>query len=231
MGSGLPGVPAVMRRCLARGPMPDTPLPAPSGEWARMPSEEALQRAVRALEANNIHAVVVADGAAARAEVLRLIPAGSEVMNVTSTTLDLIGVSRDIMESGRYDAVRKRIYAVPKEQVEKARRDNAAPDWVVGSVHAVTEDGHVAVASQSGSQIPLYAATAKNVVWVVGAQKIVPDLEAAQRRLREHALPLEDDRARQAYGRGSAINLMLVMNRAPRPGRITMILVRQPLGF
>lgn len=216
---------------LLGAPMPDTPLAPPSGEWARMPSEDALQRTVRALEANNIHAIVVADGAAAREEVLRLIPAGAEVMNVTSTTLDTIGVSRDIMESGRYDAVRKRIYAVPKDQVDKARRDNVAPDWVVGSVHAVTEDGHVAVASQSGSQLPFYAATAKNVVWVVGAQKVVANLEAAERRLREHALPLEDARARQAYGRGSAINLMLVVNRAPRPGRITMVLVRESIGF
>ncbi|MCA1819402.1 MAG: LUD domain-containing protein [Thermoplasmatota archaeon] len=196
-----------------------------------MPGDEAVQRTVQALEANNVHVVVVADGAAAKAEVLRIIPVGAEVMNVTSTTLDVIGISQEVMESGRYVAVRKRIYSVPKEQSEKARRENSAPDWVVGSVHAVTQDGHVAVASQSGSQLPLYAASAKNVLWVVGAQKIVPDLAAAERRLREHALPLEDARARKAYGTGSAINFMLVMNRAPRPGRITMVLVREPLGF
>lgn len=87
-----------------------------------------------------------------------------------------------------------------------------------------------AIASASGSQLPLYAASAKNVVWVVGAQKLVKDLDAAQRRLREHALPLEDARARKAYGVGSAINLQLVVNRA-QPGRITMVIVKESLGF
>jgi hypothetical protein len=203
----------------------------PTGTWARLPSDADLQEAVRALEANNIHVLVVPDGAAARAEVLRLIPAGAEVMNATSTTLDTIGVSHEIMESGRYDAVRKRIHGVPKGQADQARRENAAPDWVVGSVHAFTRDGHVTIASFSGSQLPLYASSAKNVVWVVGAQKLVTDLDAAQRRLREHALPLEDARMRKAYGMGSAINFVLVVNKAPMPGRITMVLVRQPLGF
>jgi hypothetical protein len=203
----------------------------PKGEWARMPSDDDLQRAVKAFEANNIRVIVVADGAAAKAEVLRLIPAGAEVMNVTSTTLDTIGISTEIMESGRYDAVRKRIHAVPKEQADQARRENAAPDWVIGSVHAVTLDGQAAIASFSGSQLGLYAASAKNVVWVVGAQKLVKDLDTAQRRVREHALPLEDARMRKAYSMGSAINQLLIVSRAMMPGRITMILVKEPLGF
>ncbi|MHB8632708.1 MAG: LUD domain-containing protein [Thermoplasmatota archaeon] len=199
--------------------------------WTTKPSEEALQRTVKALEANQVHFKLVADGAAAKRELLALIPAGAEVMNVTSTTLDQIGASGEFARAGRYVSVRERLAATPKEQLPRARREQSHPDWVVGSVHAVTEAGEVVVASQSGSQLPFYAFTAANVVWVVGEQKIVKDLAAAERRVFEHALPLESARAQKAYGMGSAVNFLLTIRRAPRPGRITMLLVRETLGF
>jgi acyl-CoA hydrolase len=111
------------------------------------------------------------------------------------------------------------------------RRLAASPDYAVGSVHAVTEHGEVVVASASGSQLAPYASGAGAVIWVVGSQKIVPDLDAAFKRVNEYSFPREDQRAREAYGIGSGVNKLLVVNREFVPGRITVILVRQELGF
>jgi hypothetical protein len=98
-------------------------------------------------------------------------------------------------------------------------------------VHAVTEQGQVIVASMTGSQVGPYASGAGTVIWVVGAQKIVRDLEEGLRRVREYSYPMEDARAREAYGIGSGINKLLIVNREVVPGRISVILVKEKLGF
>jgi hypothetical protein len=102
---------------------------------------------------------------------------------------------------------------------------------VVGSVSAVTEAGALVAVSASGSQLPAYAGGAARVIWVIGAQKIVADLDSAFRRIQSYALPLEDARARAIYGRSSAINKVLILNAEPLPGRATVLLVRQAIGF
>jgi hypothetical protein len=112
------------------------------------------------------------------------------------------------------------------------RQTGAAPDWAIGSVHAVTEEGQIVVASATGSQMPAYLYGAGHVVWVVGIQKIVPDLNAAIQRVYDHVLPLESDRARKAYGvPGSAVNKLLVINKEVQPSRATLIFVNEVLGF
>jgi acyl-CoA hydrolase len=98
------------------------------------------------------------------------------------------------------------------------RRIGASPDYVVGSVPAVTEHGEVIVASASGSQLAPYAYGAGAVIWVVGSQKIVPDRDAAFKRIYEYSFPREDERAREAYGIGSGVNKVLVVNRELHAG-------------
>jgi L-lactate utilization protein LutC len=111
------------------------------------------------------------------------------------------------------------------------RRLRASPDVVVGSVAAVTETGSLVAASATGSQLPSYAGGAARRIWIVGAQKVVPDLPAALRRVEDHALPLESARAQVAYGRPSAINRLLILNAEPHPGRGTVLLLREAIGF
>jgi hypothetical protein len=107
----------------------------------------------------------------------------------------------------------------------------ATPDFVVGSVSAVTEDGALVAVSATGSQLPAYAGGASKVIWIVGAQKIVPDLAGALHRIETYAYPLEDVRARATYGRPSAINKILIVNAEPAPGRTTVLLLHQAVGF
>jgi LUD domain len=107
----------------------------------------------------------------------------------------------------------------------------STPDVIVGSVAAVTETGSLVIASASGSQLPGYAGASLRAIWVVGAQKVVPDLAAALRRIEDHCLPLENDRAMRVYGGPSAVNRVLILNAEPHPGRGTVLLLREAIGF
>lgn len=201
-------------------------------KWDRLPSDEVIKKTVQALEANGMNAVIVGDGEEAKEEVLKLIPKGSEVMTATSATADQIGLSEALNESGDYVSTRKKIMALPQSEIRaQARRINAAVDYVVGSVHAVTEDGHVIIASNTGSQLSAYVFSADHVIWVVGVQKIVKDDEEGLKRIREYSLKLEDERLQKIYGVGSNISKVLFVNKEIVPDRITIILIKERLGF
>jgi hypothetical protein len=177
----------------------------PNRAWARPASDEQITRTAAALETNGMHATIVDTGDEARHQVFSLLPAGAQVMTMTSRTLETIGVTVEIdkptemAESARYDAVRPRLMQMDrKTQAPEMRRIGASPDYVVGSVHAVTEQGEALIASASGSQLAPYAYGAASVIWVIGSQKIVPDRDAGFRRIYEYSFPREDERAREA---------------------------------
>jgi hypothetical protein len=203
----------------------------PDPAFARPADDGTLHRVATALQARGIGADVVPDGEAARVRVHELIPDGAHVYNVTSRTLDTIGLSRDILEQERFDAARRVLDTIDTStQMDQYRRGAARPQVVVGSVHAVTEDGELLVASASGSQLAAYAFGAGQVIWVVGAQKVVPDLDTAFRRVRRYSYPLEDARAREVYGVPSAINKQLLVS-GEAPGRAHVVLVGEVLGY
>jgi len=141
-------------------------------------------------------------------------------------------IADEIDKSGRYDSLRPRIWSMDrKTQADEIRRLGAAPDVMLGSVHAITETGSLLAASMSGSQLGPYVSGAGRVILVVGTQKIVPDLEQGLRRINEYALRLEDARAQAAYGIHSAVNKVVIINGEITPGRITVVLVDEVLGF
>jgi len=204
----------------------------PVEEFAKLAVDERIERTSKALEANGIQTLVAEDRAEAKRLFFELIPEGSEVFLGASVTLEQLGLAADVDQSGRFDAVRPKMYAMNREtQGREIRKLISAPDFAAGSVHAVTEDGHVLIASATGSQLGPYASGAGKVIWVVGAQKIVKDLNDGLRRLNEHIVPLEEEHMQQLYKVGTAVNEMLIVNRATRPGRITMIIIKEELGF
>ena len=201
-------------------------------KWEILASEESISRTVVALNANGITAVVVETGKEAKRKVFEIIPKGAEVMTMTSATLDALGISTEIVESGKFNSVRKKMMVLDwKTQGRELRKLGAAPDWAVGSVHAVTEDGKVVVASATGSQLPAYAYGSGNVIWVVGTNKIVKNLDEAFKRVYEHSFPLEDARAKKVYGFGSSVSKLLVFNKESVQGRIKLVFVKEKLGF
>jgi LUD domain len=193
---------------------------------------ERLERVAAALTAKNFAVEILDDAAAARTRIKDLIPEGASVFTGASETLRLSGIEEDINNSGRYDAIRPRGLAMDRAtQMDQIRRLLASPDVIVGSVAAVTETGSLVVASASGSQLTGYAGGSARAIWVVGAQKVVPDLPAALRRVEGHCLPLESERAMKVYGKPSALNRVLILNAEPHPGRGTVLLLREAIGF
>ncbi len=203
-------------------------------KWDKLADGKTIETTVAALKANGIDAQVVENSLEAKRKVLELMPENSEVMTMTSVTLDTIGLSEEINKAdSRFRPVRAKLHAMDRNtQVQEMNRLGAAPQFAVGSVHAVTEDGHVLIVSNTGSQLPAYSFGALHVIWVVGAQKIVKNTDEGIKRIYEHSLPLESARAKKAYGAaGSAVNKILIINKEIQPGRVILIVVKEKLGF
>ena len=197
-----------------------------------MADDEALSGTIKALNENGISTFVVASGEEAKRKALELIPKGSEVFTFTSTTLEEIGLAKELNESGKYNSLRSKFQKMDRNTQKKEMAQlAAAPDWAVGSVHAVTQDGKVIIASATGSQLAAYANGAQHILWIVGTQKIVKDVSSGVKRINEYALPLETERAKKAYGVGSFVAKLLILNKEFVPNRITLIFVREKLGF
>jgi acyl-CoA hydrolase len=202
-----------------------------SDRFTTLPGEQELAATVLALEEHGFSTEVVDSLDAARAAVLARIPEGSSVMTNTSVTLDDTGISEAINESGRYESARKKMFALDfATQAQQMKAIGGQPDYALGSVHAVTRDGTLVIASASGSQLASYAWGAANVIFVVGAQKLVADLDTARERIYQHSLVLEDARAQAAYGQHSSVGKVLEIHQE-LPGRIHVVLIRQVVGF
>jgi 2-polyprenyl-6-methoxyphenol hydroxylase-like FAD-dependent oxidoreductase len=183
------------------------------------------------LRNRNFEVVIVDSAADAKAAVMERIPQGAQVHSGKSKTLEDAGVFKELMESEKFDFIRKRTLKMDRRaQAHEIRKLGAAPDVMLGSVQAVTEAGQLVVTSASGSQIGPYASGAGRLILVIGSQKIVPDLESAFRRMEEYVFPWEDARLRETLGIGTMITRTLIIERDYYPGRTTVILVRDPIG-
>jgi hypothetical protein len=199
-------------------------------DFAAPAYEARLEAVAERLRERNFEVVIVQDGGAARAEVLKRIPAGASVHSGKSKTLEDAGVF-DTLMTGDYDFIRKRTMALDRvKDRDEIRKLWSAPDVMVNSAHAVTEAGQIVITSASGSQIGPIASGAGKLILVIGSQKIVPDLETAFRRIEQHVFPYEDARLREAMGVGTKITRTLILERDFVPGRTTIILIRDPIG-
>jgi L-lactate utilization protein LutC len=205
---------------------------APNESFRRLASHERVEKAAEALRRNGMSVYLVEGPADALHRFQELVPEGSEVFTGTSRTLEETGIADLVNKSGKYRSLRSEFAKMDRAtQGREMAKVVAAPDFFVGSVHAVTEQGQVVVASATGSQLGAYSAGAGKVVWVVGTQKIVRDLDEAFQRIREYSFGREDERARKAYGVGTHISKLLIVQREHVPGRISVILVSAELGF
>lgn len=202
---------------------PDFVKPAP---------EEILQRVAERIMERNIEVVIVNNGEEARKEALARIPQGAEVHSGKSKTLQEAGLFDALMDPNQYNALRHQILKMDrKTQAQEIRKLMAAPDFMLGSVNAITESGTLVVASATASQIGPYASTAGKLILVVGSQKIVPDLETAFKRIRQHVLPWEEEQVRKTANIGTFVGKILIIEREWIKDRTTVILVREPIGI
>lgn len=191
--------------------------------------------AAEALASRGFEAIVVADKAAALEEIKTIIPKGASVMNGASITLREIGYMDHLATAkhGWNDLHANILAEKDPSKIASHRQKALFADYYLGSVHALTLEGEMLIASNSGSQLPHLAFTSPNCILVVGEQKIVKDLAAAWKRLNEEVIPLEDKRALGDYGAHTMDTKTLIMHRMnPTSGRsVKVILVQDKLGF
>jgi len=204
----------------------------PNNEFTKLASEERIARVISALEANGMKVLIAENGEEAKKLVLEMVPQGAEVYANQSQTLDKLGLREELDGSGRYDAIRPKVLKLDrKTQANEIRKLRSSPDYMIGSVQAITETGQVLTSSFGGSQLGAYAYGSAKVIWIVGTQKLVKDLDEGFRRIEEYSYPLEDARLLAALGMHSAVGKTLIVNREVVPGRITIVLVKEELGY
>jgi hypothetical protein len=199
--------------------------------FASPATDDVVDATAAALRARGFEVRIAQDRAQAKDLVLDLIPTGSEVNQAASRTVDELGIGDALVEREEYVALKPTLWAMDRAtQGKQIRQIGSAPDVIVGSAHAITADGQIVSASATGSQLAGYAGGAGKVVYVVGTQKLVPDLDTAFERIEDYVFPLEDARAQAAYGMHSALNKLLIV-RGDAPGRTSVVLVKDAIGF
>jgi L-lactate utilization protein LutB len=201
-------------------------------KWNAPAKKAVVEKTKKALNTNGISVSFAKDKDEAMKITFNMIPFGAEVMNMSSITLEETGIAKKIMESPEFDSVKNKLSSMNKDtQKSEIRKLGASPDYAVGSVHAITEDGKLVIASNTGSQLPAYAYGAGKVIFVVGTQKIVKNINEAIERIEKYVFPLEDKRMMRLDNSHSNISKMLIINKEIQPERITIIFVNEVLGF
>jgi L-lactate utilization protein LutC len=204
-------------------------------QYNQLANNESIQTTIGELAKHNIETLTVENKVQALEKIKELIPKGVSVMNGTSTTLQEIGFI-EYLKAGQHgwNNLHEAIIAEkdPAKQGQ-LRKESALSDYYVGSVHALSETGEFVVASNTGSQLPHLVFTSHNLLLVVGAQKIVPTLSEALKRLEEYVVPLENERSKEAYGVPTALNKIVIFKgESPMIGRkVKLIIVKESLGF
>lgn len=204
-------------------------------DFGKPATDKNIRETVGNLGRNGIEAIVFDSIEEAKKKIYELIPEGVEVMTMSSETLRTTGIAEHFNESGKFDSIKAKLSKMNREtQGEEMQKLGAAPTYAIGSVHAVTQDGHVFIASNTGSQLPAYVYAAVRVIWVVGTQKIVKDDNEAVKRIYDYILPKESVRLGKQYGDSklkSNVSKLLIVNKEIKLGRITIVFIKESLGF
>jgi L-lactate utilization protein LutC len=192
----------------------------------------AMMRTVAALQARNIHVIVADTRGEANDALIQLLPEGAEICDSTSETLDAIGFTAFVRGNPRY----KNLHDVYEAEPDLAKRSDlrrraSIVDYFIGSVQAIAETGEIFVASATGSQLAPYVYAAKRVILVVGIQKIVPTFDAAMQRVRGHTLARHDEWLTEMGRAPTPIGKLGIIEHESQAGRITVILVKERLGW
>jgi hypothetical protein len=157
-------------------------------QWEQWFQEKQVERTIHALKKNNFEALFVSNSKAAFEEVMKRIPDGSTVGVGGSVTLAQIGL---------LDALGKRniqlVWPVQQaknmdERMELIRKSFSS-DIFLSSTNAITEDGKLFNVDASGNRVGAMFIGPKKTIIVTGVNKIVKDLGAAEKRVREWVAP------------------------------------------
>jgi hypothetical protein len=201
--------------------------------WTSIPSRETVDAAVSAMKSRGFDVVVTETKGKALEALKALVPAGAELMTGSSTSLYQVGFMEYYLGGKTPWKCLGPIVYNEKDPATQSilRRKSVAADYFIASVNAIAVTGELVACDRSGSRVSAYPFAAGKVVLLVGIQKICKNLAEAMQRVREYVFPLEDARARKAYGTGSAFGKWVIVENEFQKGRITVVLCKEPLGF
>lgn len=202
-------------------------------DWARIPTEDELNDTIKNMKSRGMNVILVENKEEALEKIKKIIQKGASVANGSSTTLNEIGFVEYLM-SGKHgwknlheDVLKEKD---PAKQADLRRKMDTA-DYFLGSVNAISKNGELVACDASGSRVGAYPFAAKNLLIVAGIQKVTDNLEEAMKRVREYVFPLENERAKKAYGMGSTLGKWAIIEHEKIPSRTSIILVKEKLGF
>ena len=154
-------------------------------QWFR---EKQAERTIQALKKNNFEGLYVSDSKAALEEVMKRIPDGASVGIGGSVTLAQIGLL-DALKNRKIQFIWPQQQAKSDEERLELFRKCFSTDVFLSSTNAVTEDGRLYNVDATGNRAGAMFIGPKKTIIVCGVNKIVKDLEAAEKRVREWTAP------------------------------------------
>jgi L-lactate utilization protein LutB len=203
--------------------------------YKTIPTKDIVEKTMNSLKENGHLPEFFETKEEALERIKELIPKGVSVMNGGSRTLEDIGFI-EYLKGNTHGWNNLHAEILAEKDVAKQnllRKQSVLSDFYLGSAHAVTENGEILIASNSGSQLPHIVFTSENLIFVVGVQKITPTLSEAFNRLEKHVIPLENTRMQEVAGVDTYPSKIVILNREPEfMGRKSYILfVNEELGF
>ena len=204
--------------------------------------EKRIQRTMESLQKNNMQAYYAATKEGAVAQVASLLKPDDVISFGGSMSLRECGVM-DLLRSGAYHFLDRGAPGLTPEDIGKIYRQIFSADCYFASANAVTEAGEILNVDGNANRVAAITFGPASVILVVGSNKIVKDLAAADARVKAVAAPANAKRLScktpcavtgqcencQSPGR---ICCTYVLHRYQRvPGRIKVILVGQELGY
>ena len=202
-------------------------------KWNRIPPSDIVKKTAREIEKRGIHVIISPDCEDALEQLKKIIPAGAEVMSGSSTTLIEIGYEEYILAgTSEWNIVHERI-SQENDDSKRAelRRKSVAADYFISGANAIAQSGEIVACDASGSRTGAWPFAAGHLILVVGINKIVPTLNDALERVREYAYRLENVRAQKVYGTPSILGKCVILAHEKNAGRITLILIKEALGY
>lgn len=202
----------------------------------------AIETAIASLAAHNIEVRRFATGAECRVAVLALIPRRATVGLGGSVTVQQIGLL-DALAKGEYAVFNQYEEGIPKEENQRRRRAGLTAQYYVTGVNAISEDGELFFLDGMGNRVAAVSYGPEKVILVAGTNKICRDEPAAWERIRKKAAPVNAKRfgaptpcaqtgVCEDCGSDRRIcNIYVKIHRAFTPGRITLFLIDEALGF
>lgn len=205
-------------------------------------NEMLAGRVIKSLEKNSMNGIYVQTKEEVLEKVISLIPEGSKVGTGGSLTLDQIGV-KDMLRKGNFSFIDRNLPGLSEEESHQMRRDSLHADVFLTSTNALTMDGKLVNIDGTGNRVAAISYGPTKVIVVAGINKIVTDLEAAIRRIKDYVTPLHArrrDRSVPCAKAGVCVdckiperscNIVTIIEHQRHKDRITIIIVGEELGL